>query len=186
MSLVLASASPRRREILSAAGFSFTVRAPRIAEIRSPEEQPLQYVKRLAAEKAGAVAIVAGELVLAADTVVVKGDQVLEKPTDEADARRMLSLLSGAEHQVITGICLRTQASAIVDAAVTRVRFAELSAEEITGYVSSGEPFDKAGAYAIQGLASKFVEHVEGCYFNIVGLPISLVYRYLKELGYQP
>ena len=128
-----------------------------------------------------------GEIILAADTTVVVEDQLLEKPRDAADAARMLALLSGREHEVITGICLRTDLRTTVDAAVTRVRFAALTQQEIDTYLASGEPMDKAGAYAIQGLASKFIERVEGCYFNVVGLPIALVYRHLKTtLGKPP
>jgi len=115
--------------------------------------------------------------------VVVDGD-VLEKPRDAADALRMLRLLAGREHEVITGICLLSASSRIVDAASTRVRFVPMSEAEMAVYASSGEPMDKAGGYAIQGLASKFIDRVEGCYFNVVGLPIALVYRHLKALGH--
>jgi len=179
--LVLASNSPRRREILTAAGFDFVVRVPGIAEERLPGEPPIQYVRRLAEQKAFAVPLNPGEIILAADTTVVVEDQLLEKPRDASDAARMLAVLSGREHEVITGICLRSDARTVVDAATTRIRFAALSQEEIDAYVASGEPMDKAGAYAIQGLASKFIERVEGCYFNVVGLPIALVYRHLKS-----
>jgi septum formation protein len=113
---------------------------------------------------------------------VVVDEHGLEKPRDQADALRMLRLLSGREHEVVTGICLRTASVKILDAATTRVRFVELSEVELAGYVASGEPMDKAGGYAIQGLASKFIDRVEGCYFNVVGLPIALVYRHLKKL----
>ena len=177
--LVLASQSPRRKEILSAAGFEFIVRAPRIPEIRRPGEAPIAYVTRLAREKADAVDYAPGDLILAADTVVVAGVEVLEKPHDAADAGRMLHILSGQEHQVITGICLATERRRITDYATTTVVFSRMSDLEIESYVASGEPLDKAGAYAIQGLASKFIERIEGCYFNVVGLPISLFYRHL-------
>ena len=153
-----------------------------MSEQRRLGESPLDYVRRLAEEKAFAVEIHAGEIVLAADTVVVVDDHLLEKPRDQADAIRMLRLLSGREHEVLTGICLRSESRKIVDAATTRVRFMPLSEAEIAEYAQSGEPMDKAGAYAIQGLASKFIDRVEGCYFNVVGLPIALVYRHLKEL----
>ena len=182
MVLVLASNSPRRREILTAAGFEFVVRVPGIAEERLPAEPPIQYVRRLAEQKACAVPMNPGEIILAADTTVVVEDQLLEKPRDASDAARMLALLSGREHEVITGICLRSNTRTVVDAATTRIRFAALTPEEIDAYVASGEPMDKAGAYAIQGLASKFIERVEGCYFNVVGLPIALVYRHLKSI----
>ena len=120
---------------------------------------------------------------LAADTVVVVDEHLLEKPRDHADARRMLSLLSGRDHEVLTGICLRSEDRKIVDAATTRVHFMRLTAEEIEEYVRSGEPMDKAGAYAIQGLASKFIDRIEGCYFNVVGLPMALVYQHLKKFN---
>jgi septum formation protein len=182
--LVLASNSPRRREILKSAGLAFVVRAPNILEERRAHESAVDYVRRLAEEKARAVPLHSGEIVLAADTVVVLGDQVLEKPRDQLDAIRMLTLLSGREHQVVSGICLRTPARTLVDSASTRVRFVQLAPEEIADYAASGEPMDKAGGYAIQGLASKFVERIDGCYFNVMGLPIALVYAHLKTLGW--
>src|SRR5580704_17674237 len=180
--VVLASKSPRRREILTAAGIPFITRAPGIAEERRPGEGPFDYVRRLAEEKAFAIPIAPGEIVLAADTIVVLQEHILEKPRDHADALRMLRLLSGQEHQVITGICLRTADVKVIDVAVTKVRFVPLSDEELVEYASSGEPIDKAGAYGIQGHASKFIDRIEGCYFNVVGLPMSLVYFHLKKL----
>ncbi len=138
-------------------------------------------MRRLAEAKAAAVSASDGEIVLGADTVVVIDGRILEKPSDPADAARMLRLLSGREHDVITGICLVGSGRKIVETAITRVRFIELTAREIEDYVTSGEPMDKAGAYAIQGLASKFVERVEGEYSNVVGLPVALVYRHLEE-----
>jgi septum formation protein len=119
---------------------------------------------------------------LGADTTVVIDDRVLEKPVDADDARAMLRMISGREHTVITGICLRHRFGDIMDHSATQVRFVPLTESEIADYVASGEPFDKAGAYAIQGLASKFVESVNGCYFNVMGLPLSLVYRHWKTL----
>jgi septum formation protein len=180
--LVLASNSPRRREILTAAGVSYVTRAPEISEQRRPGERPFEYVRRLAKEKAFSVPMEPDEIVLAADTVVVLQEHILEKPRDQADALRMLRLLSGQEHQVITGICLRTEDRKIIDAAVTKVRFVSIAERELADYAASGEPMDKAGAYGIQGLASKFIDRIEGCYFNVVGLPISLVYFHLKKL----
>ena len=182
--LVLASTSLRRQQILTAAGIPFVVRAPNIPEERDTGESPEEYVRRLAESKAFAVDKASGEIVLAGDTVVVAGDQILEKPRDHADALRMLRLLSGRSHEVITGICLRSDSQKIVDAASTRVHFVELSEAELAAYVASDEPMGKAGAYAIQGLASRFIDRVEGGYFNVVGLPISLVYRHLKTLGH--
>ena len=184
--LVLASQSPRRQEILRGAGITFVVRSPRIAERRVEGETAADYVRRLASEKAAAVPAGSGEIVLGADTEVVAGESILEKPRDGDDARRMLQLLSGRDHEVITGICLRTAGDATVDTAVTRVRFVALDRSEIDAYVVSVEPMDKAGAYAIQGLASKFIDRIDGCYFNGVGLPVALVYRRLKELGFKP
>jgi septum formation protein len=180
--LVLASKSPRRQQILRDAGIPFVVRSLDVAELRGPDESPIRYVQRLAEQKAFAVPIYASEVVLGADTVVVIDGQVLEKPLNAADAVRMLGLLSGREHEVITGICLRSDTRKIVDTATTRVRFVPLTREEIEVYVASGEPMDKAGGYAIQGLASKFIDRIEGCYFNVVGLPVALVYRHLKEI----
>jgi septum formation protein len=180
--LVLASKSPRRQQILRDAGIPFVVRAADVPEERGRGESPIDYVRRLAEAKAFGVPMLPGEVVLGADTTVGIDDHVLEKPRDTADALRMLALLSGREHQVITGICLRTEARKIVDVAITRVRFVQLTREEIETYAASGEPMDKAGGYAIQGLASKFIDRIEGDYFNVVGLPVALVYRRLKAL----
>jgi septum formation protein len=189
--LVLASQSPRRRELLTLAGFDFIVRARPVAEIRAPGESPVDYVRRLAREKARAterpVRVDAqqhsgDEIVLGADTVVVLGERVLEKPADANDAKSMLRALSGREHVVITGVCLLQGDRQIVDSESTRVHFVEWTDREIDDYVLTGEPMDKAGAYAIQGLASKFVDRIEGCYFNVMGLPLAMVYRHWKTL----
>lgn len=180
--LVLASKSPRRQQILRDAGIPFIVRSSDVPEERRPGEQPSDYVRRLAREKAFAVPLQSEEVILAADTVVVVAGTVLEKPRDAGDAARMLALLSGREHEVITGICLRSAERTIVDAAITRVRFTALAPEELQTYAASGEPMDKAGAYAIQGLASKFIDRIEGDYYNVVGLPVALVYRHWKGL----
>ncbi|HUS08058.1 MAG TPA: Maf family protein [Bryobacteraceae bacterium] len=182
--LVLASQSPRRRDILRCAGLSPTVRVSGVAEQRLSGEGPRHYVRRLARSKAEAVQRSDGEVVLGADTIVVLDNLILEKPADADDARRMLSLLSGREHQVITGICLLHDEGVIEDAAETSVSFARLSQGEIADYVDSGEPMDKAGAYGIQGRASRFIHRVEGCYFNVVGLPIAMVYKHLKRIGF--
>ncbi len=183
--LVLASRSPRRQEILRNAGIPFAVRPSDAEEVRAPAEPALDYVRRLAQAKAEAVWRDGDSLVVGADTVVVVDGDVLEKPRDHADARRMLQSLSGRPHHVITGICLKTATQVIVDSATTRVQFAELGAQEIDAYVASGEPMDKAGAYAIQGMASKFITRIEGCYFNVMGLPISLVYSLLQAVPKQ-
>lgn len=181
--LVLASKSPRRQQILRDAGIPFVVRAADVPETRRHGESPADYVRRLAEEKAFAVPMGPDEVILGADTVVVIDHHVLEKPRDAADAKRMLALLSGREHEVITGICLRSNARTIVDIAVTRVRFVTLTDDELAAYIPSGEPMDKAGGYAIQGLASKFIDRIEGDYFNVVGLPVALMYRHWKELS---
>ena len=178
--LILASASPRRHEILLRAGIEHAVQPSHIPEDRLPNEDPVAFVHRIAEVKARAAARGPEDIVLAADTVVVVDDQILGKPVDAEDALRMLGLLSGREHLVYTGICLVSNSKVVVDMAATTVRFIKLSDEEMGGYVQSGEPFDKAGGYAIQGLASKFVSSISGCYYNVVGLPISLVYGYLK------
>ena len=183
--LILASQSPRRREILERAGIRFEVRVAGVPEERLPGESAREYVRRLARAKAEAVARAAtgGEAVLGADTVVAVEGHVLEKPADDADARRMLGLLSGREHTVVTGICLHSGAVVASEEIETAVHFIELSAAEIDGYVATGEPHDKAGAYAIQGRASKFIHRIDGCYFNVVGLPVAAVYRLLKARG---
>lgn len=182
--IILASQSPRRRELLAQAGIAFVVRVPGIEEVRSDGESPADYVLRLAAEKAAAIEAREGDFVLAADTTVVVDEHVLEKPHCEEDAARMLRLLSGREHVVMTGVCLRQGERVWRGVESTRVRFAVMTEEEIHDYAHSGEPLDKAGGYAIQGLASRYIEGVEGCFFNVVGLPVGRVYRMLKEAGY--
>jgi septum formation protein len=178
--LVLASQSPRRREILQQAGIPFVIRVSPVDETPREGEMPHDYVRRLAQEKALAVAAGPEEIVLGADTTVVVEGEIMGKPEDAADALRMLSRLSGRRHQVMTGICLAGGGQVVNDHEETDVWFAAMTAGEIEDYVASGEPLDRAGAYAIQGLASKFVERIEGCYFNVMGLPIGLVYRRLK------
>lgn len=145
-------------------------------------EDPSSFVQRLARLKAYSVTLSRKDIALGADTTVCVESLILGKPQDSADAARMLRHLSGRDHTVLTGICLRSEERVIVDMAATRVSFVALSEEEIQNYVESGEPADKAGAYAIQGLASKFIAGIEGCYHNVVGLPVSLVYRHLKLL----
>ena len=185
--LVLASASPRRRELLAQAGFTFEVHPAHIPEDPLPNEDPIAYVVRLAREKAQAVFAqlstnpeTADLAVLGADTTVTLDNHILGKPEDAADAARMLRLLSGRTHRVITGVALVTATSAEVAAEVTAVRFLTLSDEEIEAYIATGEPMDKAGAYAIQGRAARWIPRIEGCYFNVVGLPIALVSTLLE------
>jgi septum formation protein len=180
--LILASASLRRHELLKAAGIAHDVRSSHVPEVQNPGEDPIAFVQRLARDKAHALSVGPGEIVLGADTEVCLDSSVFGKPADEQDARRMLRLLSGRDHWVHTGICLLTGAREISDVASTRVSFLPLTEGEITEYTRSGEPFGKAGGYAIQGLASKFVHSIHGCYHNVVGLPVSLVYQHLKSL----
>ena len=180
--LVLASASPRRRELLTQAGYSFQVHPADIPEDPYLNEDPIAYVSRLAREKAQAVFAefsskgpAPPQVVLGADTTVTLDNQILGKPEDPADAARMLRLLSGRTHRVITGVALVTAARTEVASESTAVRFLTLSEEEIAAYIATGEPMDKAGAYAIQGRAARWIPRVEGCYFNVVGLPIARV-----------
>lgn len=178
MELVLASQSPRRSELLQSAGIPFRVEAAHVDETLLPGESPETYVRRLARDKAEAVP---GELVLGADTVVVVDNQILGKPVDATDAVRMLRLLSGRRHEVLTGICLKGR-ELILDHEITAVFFSPLTENEIRDYVATAEPLDKAGAYAIQGRASRFIERIEGSYSNVVGLPVAKVYRHLQNL----
>ena len=185
--LVLASASPRRRELLTQAGYSFTVHPAHVPEDPHPGEAPISYVTRLAREKAEAVfaelstRTPAPLQVVGADTTVVVDNQILTKPEDPADAARMLRLLAGRSHHVITGVAVVTAGSTEVAADVTAVRFLSLSDTEIESYVATGEPMDKAGAYAIQGRAARWIPRIEGCYFNVVGLPLALVAAMLES-----
>ncbi|MGL5430822.1 MAG: Maf family protein [Vibrio sp.] len=173
--LVLASASPRRRELLAQIGYQFEIVQPDVEEIRSAAESPAQYVERLSREKAlaGAALVAAADtLVIGADTIVVKDHQVLEKPRDFADAQRMLRLLSGSQHQVLTAVSV-TQGGITHSVVVTTdVWFKTLSEPEIQAYWQSGEPCDKAGSYGIQGLGGRFVTRIEGNYYAVVGLPL--------------
>ena len=181
MPLILASASPRRVELLRNAAILFVVDPAEVAEQPAPDEKPLDYAQRLARDKArAAFARHPESAVLGADTVVVVDRHLLEKPTDQADAARMLRLLSGRTHQVITGVCLLAPGFEQTEAEITQVVLSSLSEQEIAAYVASGEPMGKAGAYAIQGMASRWVARIEGCYFNVVGLPVPRVYRMLR------
>ncbi len=184
--LVLASHSPRRRELLLRAGIPFIVRPADIVEESRPGEVPEAHARRLARQKAEAVVAAPGEIILGADTIVVAGDRMLGKPATPAEAVSMLELLSGRTHEVITGICLRAAGRLVVDAERTCVRFVPMSRREIEEYVATGEPMDKAGAYGIQGPASKYIDRIEGCYFNVVGLPVARVCRRLRDLMQPP
>ena len=202
--LILASASPRRRELLAQAGFTFEVRPAHVNEDVRAGEDPVAYVVRLAREKAEAVfaelMLPAGKpgeagpstplrsaqddkvIALGADTTVVVDGMILGKPVDAADAARMLRMLSGRTHRVITGVAVVGACGTEVAAEVTAVRFRSLSDEEIAAYIATGEPMDKAGGYAIQGMAARWIPRIEGDYFNVVGLPISLVATMLEGL----
>jgi septum formation protein len=179
--LILASASPRRHELLRAAGIDCLVRPSHVPEIRQPGEPPLDYVIRLAREKNAAVEAAPSEFVLAADTTVLIDGEVLEKPADEDDARRMLRLLAGRRHIVATGICLRRGNWIRTAVEQTTVHMNSISADEIDSYIRTGEPMDKAGAYAIQGIASRWITRIEGCYFNVVGLPVARLWAELES-----
>lgn len=183
MKLILASKSPRRAELLTAAGIEFVVRSADVDETPLPDEHPRDYVLRVAIAKANAIQAGENETILAADTTVVLDNEILGKPLDAHDARRMLTALSANRHEVLTGICLRRGARLISDVASTAVWFKPLSPEEIDEYIATGEPMDKAGAYGIQGLASRYIERIEGSYSNVVGLPVALVWRHLRVLS---
>ncbi|HYH01082.1 MAG TPA: Maf family protein [Terriglobales bacterium] len=209
--LVLASQSPRRQELLRNAGLEFTTCPADVPEVLGEGEGPTEFARRLARDKAIATleriaqfgdpkmpqhrslplcpevaaltsSVLDGSLrVLGADTVVIVDEHILGKPQDKQDAARMLRLLSGRRHQVTTGVCLLGQDFEDVRAETTDVTFQELSDDDIRAYIETGEPMDKAGAYAIQGIASRWIPRIEGCYFNVVGLPVSLVCRMLRE-----
>jgi septum formation protein len=205
MKIVLASASPRRAEILRNGGFPFETLRGSIDETRLPGEPAPEYVLRLAREKGRAAAKTLGQtseqapdpsphpttqpaLIVAADTIVSIGKEILGKPTSAEDARRMLRMLGGHTHEVLTGLSITkvpglTEVSAVES---TRVTFLPLSEDDISYYISTGEPFDKAGAYGIQGIGGRYVERVEGCYFNVMGLPLSRLWRALREFGWEP
>ncbi len=189
MKLILASASSRRAEILRSAGLQFTVLSSAVDETPMPNEVPQDLVHRLALAKAELVAARAlgPAIVVAADTVVVLEGTILGKPRTSEDARQMLARLSGRTHSVMTGVALirLPDAERREFIETTQVHFASVSNEEIVKYLASGEPFDKAGAYAIQGLGGRFVPRIDGCYFNVVGLPLARLYHELSLLGWQ-
>jgi septum formation protein len=190
MKLILASSSPRRAEVLRNAGIDFEVRPADIDETRRPDESAGDYVQRLALEKARAVAEAAmgteDSIVVGADTVVVNRGEILLKPESPDDARRMLRQLSGGVHEVHTGLAVirMPQRTERVIEEVTSVHFAQLSDAEIDAYIATGEPFDKAGAYGIQSFGGRYVTRVEGCYFNVMGMPLARLWATLKEFGW--
>ena len=178
--LVLASASPRRAELMTAAGFEFDIDPVHVDESRQAGESPAAYVERVARSKAAAGGTRhPSRVVVGADTVVVLEDDVLGKPRDEADARAMLRRLSGRSHEVMTAIAVSSNGDVRARVARTRVWFRGLSETEITWYAASGEPLDKAGAYAIQGLAARFIPRIDGSHSNVVGLPLATLYELL-------
>jgi septum formation protein len=184
--LILASASPRRRELLLNAGIPFGIRVPNVDERVLPGEGAVDYVRRMAETKAQAVSVGPDEIALGADTTVCLDGTLLGKPASVGEAKMMLKILRGKTHDVHTGICLRFGSRTLLDHATTRVTFNAMTEEEIDEYARSGEPLDKAGAYGIQGMASRYVAAIDGDYFNVVGLPISLVYRHILDLGWRP
>jgi septum formation protein len=187
--LILASASPRRRELLTQAGLNFTVAAANLNEDLLPDEAAAAYVQRLAEEKAQAVwnAHQSSDapddplMVLGADTCVVCDGHILGKPADTTDARRMLELLSGRTHAVLTGLAVISSRKIVRDVEITQVTFNQLNDREIAQYIANGDPLDKAGAYAIQGYAARWIPRIEGCYFNVMGLPIARTVALLAE-----
>ncbi len=182
--LILASASPRRAEILTAVGWKFEKHAAEVDETELPNEKPADYVQRLAGEKAAAVAEkYKNQLVLGADTIVVIENQIVGKPKDLADARKMLRMLSGNWHEVLTGVAIVKDKEISIGLQRTRVKFAQLVEAEIEFLIERGEPLDKAGAYAVQAQAALFIEQIKGDYWNVVGLPVSLVYELVSRQG---
>lgn len=179
--LILASASPRRRELLTMLGITFDVRPSHIEEVRRAGEAPRAYAERLAKEKALSVS---GDLVLGADTTVLLGETLLEKPRDEADALRMLRLLQGNTHEVISAVALVARGKAEIATDVTRVTFRPADDDYLRAYIATGEPMDKAGAYGIQGYGAALVERIEGDFFGVMGLPLRLVLGLLEKAGH--
>lgn len=184
--IILASASPRRELLLRQIGLEFRVVPSQVEEVLEPGPESRELVLELAGLKARYVARLHHRaIVLGADTAVCCEGQILGKPHDRDDAARMLRLLSGRVHEVVTGVVLRQESAGLVraEAVTTRVRFRHLSGDEIAGYIATGEPFDKAGAYGIQGYGALLVESIEGCYFNVVGLPLSILPDMFREFG---
>ena len=189
--LILASSSPRRAEILRHAGFTFDVYRTHTDETPRPHESARAHVRRIALAKAHLAARREARrnrpaVVIGADTVVVVHGEIFGKPADVKEARRMLRLLSGRTHRVLTGVCIVRvpDGREIEDVETTRVRFLKLTNQEIDDYIATGEPFDKAGGYGIQGIGGRFIASIEGCYFNVMGLPLSRVWSMLREVGY--
>ena len=182
MQLILASASPRRRELLGLFGIPFTVRAADIDETMDPENSPREEVEKVSRRKAMAISRQPGDVVIAADTIVVCDNKILGKPRDPQEAVSMLTMLSGRDHQVMTGCCVVRDQEIRSFTEVTHIHFRDLSQREILRYVESGEPMDKAGAYGIQGGAALFCEKMQGDYYNVVGLPVCRLWETLMQL----
>ena len=183
MNVILASQSPRRRELLGLTGLPFTVRVADIDETMDPGASPFDEVARLSREQAMAVPRAEGDVVIAADTIVVCDGQKLGKPVDEADAFRMLTMLSGRDHQVMTGLTVLMGEKVVTHTEVTDIHFRDLTPGEIRAYIATKEPMDKAGAYGIQGGAALFVDGLKGDYFNVVGLPVCRLAMILRSFG---
>ncbi len=189
MKFILASASPRRRELLASIGLEFEVVPSHVPEVHAEGEAPEEYVARLSRDKAAAIA---GEhpsrWVIAADTTVLLGDQLLEKPVDANDAERMLATIAGQTHIVYTGVTLENRERGHRDTRVaeSEVRMLPLSPPEIEWYVATGEPLDKAGAYAVQGIGAMFIDSIHGSYTNVVGLPLATLFQMLRKAGIDP
>ncbi len=189
MKLILASSSPRRRELLASIGAEFDVVPSHVPEEHQEGEAPEEYVARLSRDKARAIAMLHPDRwVVAADTTVLLGDQLLEKPADAADAARMLGTIAGRTHIVYTGVTLENASRDYRETRVaeSEVRMLPLSREDIEWYVATGEPLDKAGAYAVQGVGSMFIDSIHGSYTNVVGLPLALLYQMLRKAGLDP
>lgn len=183
MNLILASASPRRQELLKVFGCPFTVRAADIDETMNPDKAPFDEVARVSRQKAQAIAAGQDDVIIAADTIVVCCGKVLGKPRDAEDARRMLSLLSGRDHQVMTGCTVMRGSRAVTFTEVTDLHFRPLLPQEIRRYILTGEPMDKAGAYGIQGGAALFCQRMEGDYYNVMGLPLCRLGQVLRDMA---
>ena len=189
MKFILASASPRRRELLASIGLDFEVKPSHVPEVHQEGEAPEEYVARLSRDKAHALATEhPSEWIIAADTTVLLGDELLEKPADRDDAARMLGTIAGKTHVVYTGVTLQNVDRDYRDTRVaeSEVRMLPLSAEEIAWYVTTGEPLDKAGAYAVQGIGAMFIDSIHGSYTNVVGLPLATLFQMLRRAGIDP
>jgi len=189
MRFILASQSPRRRELLASIGLQFDVMPSDVPEVHQPGESPEEYVARLSRDKAAAIAAKhPGSWIIAADTTVLLGDELLEKPADDDDAKRMLAAIAGKTHIVYSGVTLQNASRGWRDTRVaeSEVRMLPLDERDIAWYVSTGEPLDKAGAYAVQGIGAMFIDSIHGSYTNVVGLPLALLFQMLRRAGVDP